>query len=235
MFARPGSLFPSPTLRTDPPQPRCQHSHPLSSHTAQAQRPPSYTAGMATPEFILNLREKIGTDPLWLPGITAIVLKEVPPEAPLWEVPKVLLVKRADNGEWTPVCGIVDPGEEPHVAAIREVKEETGLYVTVAALLGVGATDQVTYPNGDQTAYMDTAMRCVLTDKDANPLDPTLPDYDSLAEPIVGDEESTDVGWFSVAQLPPMKPRFRLIIADAVAQLKHPQGFRPRIGYFKRS
>ncbi|QQB07471.1 NUDIX hydrolase [Corynebacterium urealyticum] len=190
---------------------------------------------MATPEFILNLREKIGNDPLWLPGITAIVLKEVPPEAPLWEVPKVLLVKRADNGEWTPVCGIVDPGEEPHVAAIREVKEETGLYVTVAALLGVGATDQVTYPNGDQTAYMDTAMRCVLTDKDANPLDPTLPDYDLLAEPIVGDEESTGVGWFSVAQLPPMKPRFRLIIADAVAQLKHPQGFRPRIGYFKRS
>src|SRR5699024_3089178 len=99
---------------------------------------------MATPEFILNLREKIGTDPLWLPGITAIVLKEVLHEAPLWEVPKVLLIKRADNSEWTPVCGIVDTGNETHGSAIREVKEQTGLYVTVAELLDVSATDQVT-------------------------------------------------------------------------------------------
>lgn len=190
---------------------------------------------MPTPDFIVDLRKKIGNAPLWLPGITAIVLKHVPEDAPVWEVPKVLLVKRADNGQWTPVCGIVEPGEEPHVAAIREVEEETGLFVEVAALLGVGATGQVTYPNGDQTSYMDTAMRCILTDREGTPLNPTAPDFDERTEPVIGDDESVEVGWFSAAQLPKMKPRFRLIIADAIAQLKHPQGFRPRMGYVKRN
>ena len=39
----------------------------------------------------------------------------------------MLLVKRSDNGAWTPVTGIVDPGEEPAVAAAREALEETGV------------------------------------------------------------------------------------------------------------
>ena len=54
---------------------------------------------MATPDFVLALREKIGTDPLWLPGATAVVVRDR----------SVLLVRRADTGEWTPVTGIVDP------------------------------------------------------------------------------------------------------------------------------
>ena len=53
-------------------------------------------------------------------------------------------------------------------------------------------------------------------------------------EPVVGDDESTQVGWYSISQMPPMQPRFRLVVADAVAQMKHPAGFRPRMGYVKR-
>ncbi len=174
---------------------------------------------MPTPDFILRLREKIGTDELWLPAVTAVVIRDVPPGAPLWEVPSVLLVKRADNGEWTPVCGICEPGEDPQVTAVREVKEETLIDARVEALLGVGAIGPVTYDNGDVTRYMDTAMRLSVVGSD---------------EAAVGDDESTDVGWFSVAQLPPINPRFRMVIADAVAQMKHPGGFRPRMGYRKR-
>ena len=175
---------------------------------------------MPTPDFILCLREKIGTDELWLPAVTAVVIRDVPPGAPLWEVPSVLLVKRADNGEWTPVCGICEPGEDPQVTAVREVKEETLLDARVEALLGVGAIGPVEYSNGDVTRYMDTSMRLSVVGSD---------------EPAVGDDESTDVGWISVAQLPPINPRFRMVIADAVAQMKHPGGFRPRMGYRKRS
>ena len=51
---------------------------------------------------------------------------------------------------------------------------------------------------------------------------------------MIGDDESTQVGWYSISQMPPMQPRFRLVIADAVAQMKHPAGFRPRMGYVKR-
>ncbi|KQB86812.1 NUDIX hydrolase [Corynebacterium lowii] len=174
---------------------------------------------MATPDFIVELRKKIGHDPLWLPGVTAIVVKDVDSEAPAWATPSVLLVRRADDGQWTPVTGIVDPGEQPHDAAVREVLEETGVEAQVEVLLGVGAVGPVTYPNGDVVSYVDTALRLSVSGEQT---------------PVIGDDESVDVGWFEVAQLPPMQPRFRLLCADAVAQLRHPAGFRPRMGYHKR-
>ncbi|MGO1949564.1 MAG: NUDIX hydrolase [Mycobacteriaceae bacterium] len=177
---------------------------------------------MGTPPFITELREKIGHDPLWLPGVTAVVVRDVPQDAPVFATPDVLLVKRADDGRWTPVCGIIEPGEEVPTAAAREVEEETGLTVEVDALIGTGAVGPVTYPNGDTCSFMDTTVRCVLTGGGEQ-------------EPRVNDEESTEVGWFPLAQLPQMDPRFRLVIADSVAQLKHPSGFRPRLGYVKRS
>lgn len=174
---------------------------------------------MPTPDFIVSLREKIGHEQLWLPGVTAVVVRDVQPDAPIWAVPEVLLAQRADNGDWTPVCGICEPGEQPHDTAVREVMEETGVSARVEALLGVGAVGPVTYDNGDVTSYMDTAMRLSVVGDDT---------------PVVGDDESVDVGWFPISQLPPISPRFRMVIADAVAQMKHPQGFRPRMGYEKR-
>ncbi|WKD60721.1 dihydroneopterin triphosphate pyrophosphatase [Corynebacterium ciconiae DSM 44920] len=174
---------------------------------------------MPTPDFIVSLREKIGHEPLLLPGVTAIVLRDSTTGSFL-NAPEVLLVRRADSGAWTPVTGIVDPGEEPTTTAEREVKEETCLDARVVALLGCGAVGPVTYPNGDVTSYIDTAYRLELVGE---------------ADPAVGDEESVDVGWFSIAQLPSsVAPRFRLLIADAVAQRRRPQGYSPRMGYHKR-
>ena len=63
---------------------------------------------MSTPEYILSLREKIGHDLLWLPGATAVVLHEG----------RILLGRRSDNGNWAPITGIVDPGEEPAATAV---------------------------------------------------------------------------------------------------------------------
>ncbi|QGU03264.1 dihydroneopterin triphosphate pyrophosphatase [Corynebacterium kalinowskii] len=143
-----------------------------------------------TPEFILDLRKKIGHTELWLPGVTAIILKG----------DEVLLVKRSDNGEWTPVTGICDPREEPHVTAVREAKEETGLEVAVEKLLWVQAVGPVEYPNGDVTSYVDTAFVC-------------RPTADT--DPYPADDESTDVAWFHVKHLPPMQPRFSHLIQAA--------------------
>ncbi|MDN5724266.1 MAG: NUDIX domain-containing protein, partial [Corynebacterium sp.] len=118
---------------------------------------------MGTPPFITELRECIGHAPLWLPGVTAVVVRDVPADAPVFATPDVLLVKRADDGRWTPVCGIIEPGEEVSAAAVREVAEETGLEVEVDALIGTGAVGPVTYPNGDECSFMDTTVRCVVT------------------------------------------------------------------------
>lgn len=174
---------------------------------------------MPIPEFIVETRKKIGTDLMWVPSVCAVVLRDSTVDSP-WAVPDVLLVRRADNGQWTPVTGIVDPGEEPHVAAVREVLEETGVKVTATAILGVGSHGPVTHSNGDQASYMTVQIRC-------EPLDPSV-------EPVVGDDENTEAKWFPVSQMPVTDPKWRLAIGDAAAQRRHPGSFAPRMGLSKR-
>ncbi len=140
---------------------------------------------MPTPEFILSLREQVGTTRLWLSGATAVVVREN------GDGTEVLLVRRADNGEWTPVAGIIDPGEQPHHAAIREVAEEAGVFVEVERLVWLTVTDVITYDNGDETQYIDHVFRCHWT----------------AGEPHPVDGEATEAAFFPVGQLPSMSPR----------------------------
>lgn len=52
---------------------------------------------------------------------------------------RLLLVKRAHEpgkGKWSLPGGRVEPGETDHSAVQREVREETGLSVTIGALVG---------------------------------------------------------------------------------------------------
>jgi 8-oxo-dGTP pyrophosphatase MutT (NUDIX family) len=150
---------------------------------------------VAIPEFILALRAKVGTHPLWLSGTTAVVLRGEP------GAEQVLLVRRVDNGAWTPVTGIVDPGEEPAVAARREAFEEASVVVEVERLVWVTVTDPVEYDNGDQARYLDLCFRC----------------RHISGEAAVGDDENTDVRWFPVDALPPVSARFAESIRLAVA------------------
>jgi 8-oxo-dGTP pyrophosphatase MutT (NUDIX family) len=133
---------------------------------------------MATPEFILALREQVGTALLWLPGITAVVVDDG----------RVLLVRRVDTGEWTPVTGICDPGEHPADTAVREVLEETGVHCSVELLAWVDVTGVVRYPNGDRTQFVDHTFRCRHVSGEAH----------------VADDESSEVRWFPLAELPAM-------------------------------
>ncbi|MEO9044623.1 MAG: NUDIX domain-containing protein, partial [Candidatus Dormibacter sp.] len=102
---------------------------------------------MPVPEFVLRLREKIGTDPLWLSGITAVITDE--------HGERLLLIRRSDTGEWAPVTGIIDPGEQPAVAAAREAREEADVVIRVERLAGINVTAPVVYPNGDRSQYLD--------------------------------------------------------------------------------
>ncbi len=150
---------------------------------------------MPIPPYVVHLRTMIGTDLLWLPGVTAVVLREV-----AGGVDEVLLVRRSDNGAWTPVTGIVDPGEHPHLTAVREVAEETGVVAEVERLVWVSAGGVVTHVNGDVAQYLDHTFRCRWVS----------------GEPAPGDDESTEVGWFALDALPEMAQRFLDRIAVAV-------------------
>ena len=135
---------------------------------------------MPVPPYVLELRRHIGTTELWLPGVTAVIRRDA----------EILLVRRADNGEWAPVTGIVDPGEDPGVTARREALEETGVEIRVDRLASVAAGQRVSYPNGDRAVYLDHTFACTWLGGDAH----------------VADDESTEVGWFRRDRLPEMQP-----------------------------
>lgn len=68
---------------------------------------------------------------------------------------RILLTRRADNGQWCLPGGAVESGESVAEACEREVVEETGLNVHVKRLVGVYShPDQlVVYPDGNK-AYI---------------------------------------------------------------------------------
>lgn len=147
---------------------------------------------MPIPDFILELRSRIGTAPLWLPAVTAVVRDDRG---------RILLTRRADNGKWALVSGILDPGEEPAVAAVREVLEETGVHAEVVRLTSVDATPLISYPNGDRAQYLDVCFLLRATGGRAR----------------VADDENLDVAWFSPDEIPePLTETSALRLAKAL-------------------
>ena len=150
---------------------------------------------MPIPPFVVELRRHIGRAPLFLTGVTAVVLRGSGDDAEL------LLVRRSDTDEWAPVTGIVEPGQEVSDAARREVLEEASVAADVERLVWVSTGSLVTHVNGDQAQYIDHTFRMIYRN----------------GNPAPGDDESTDARWWPVRQLPSMRPVFADRIAVALA------------------
>jgi 8-oxo-dGTP pyrophosphatase MutT (NUDIX family) len=107
---------------------------------------------MPISEYLRAVRSKVGHDLLVLPS-AAVVIKD--------DVGRVLFGLHSDKQIWVVPGGLVEPGELPADAAMRETYEETGLEVEVTGLLGVfGGPDLVIhYPNGDVASYVGTIFR----------------------------------------------------------------------------
>lgn len=150
---------------------------------------------MATPDFIREIRATAGHQLLWMPGVSAIVFDDEG---------RVLLGRRVDNGRWSIIGGIPEPGEQPAACAVREVHEETAVHCVPERLLLVEALEPVTYPNGDRCQFMDICFLCRATGGEAR----------------VNDDESLEVGWFELDSLPPLED-------FAIARIKQATGDGP--------
>ncbi|MEU4381815.1 NUDIX hydrolase [Micromonospora echinofusca] len=147
---------------------------------------------MAISPYVARLRAHVGHDLLLLPGVSAVVRDDAG---------RVLLARRADNGLWSVPAGLIDPGEQPADAVVREVYEETGVRVRIERLAGL-ATHPVVYPNGDVCEYLNVWFRCRAVG----------------GEPRVNDDESIDVAWFDPTDLPEVNEWVRLRIDTALRE-----------------
>ncbi|MGW6024065.1 NUDIX hydrolase [Streptomyces sp. NPDC055099] len=148
---------------------------------------------MATPDFIRTIRADAGHQLLWLPGVTAIVFDDEG---------RVLLGRRSDNGKWSVIGGIPDPGEQPAACAVREVFEETAVHCVAERVVLIEALEPVTYPNGDTCQFMDITVRCRAVGGEAR----------------VNDDESLEVGWFALDRLPDLHETGIFRIKQAMAE-----------------
>ena len=134
---------------------------------------------MGISPFVRGLREKVGTGLLLLPSTTVL---------PRDDGGRILLVRLHDSGHWATIGGAVEPDESPQECAVREAHEEAGVEIGLGPVLGVfgGPEYRVTYPNGDETAYVVTVFDATVLSGEPRP------DFD----------ETVETGWFDPDDLP---------------------------------
>ena len=106
---------------------------------------------MPMSDYIRGLRAMIGTTVLEVPTVSVLAFDDAN---------RVLLVRHAEGNDWTTPGGMIEPYELPADAAVREMWEETGLYVELTRLIGVfgGRVCTSTYANGDKLAWVSSVF-----------------------------------------------------------------------------
>lgn len=146
---------------------------------------------MPVPEYITRMRQHIGHDLLLLPGAGAVVRDEQG---------RILLLRRSDTGHWSLPAGMIEPGEQPAEAILREIEEETGVIAEIERLAGV-AMHAAEYPNGDRCEYLAVWFRCRAVG----------------GAPRPDGDESLEVGFFAPDELPPVGGLTKLRIETTAA------------------
>lgn len=128
---------------------------------------------MAISPYIAAIRQRIGTELLLLPAVAVI---------PIDDDGRILLVRQTDSGRWATIGGTVEPDESPEEAARREAVEEAGVVVRLIRLVTAvgGPGYRITYPNGDEAAYVSSVFEATV----------------ESGSPAPDDEETSEVGWF---------------------------------------
>jgi len=101
---------------------------------------------------------------------------------------EVLLIRRSDNDNWALPGGAIDLGESLAQAAVREVREESGIDCEITGLVGIYTDPRhvILYTsNGEARQEFSIVLTATATRGEPTP-----------------SSESTDVRWTPVADLP---------------------------------
>ena len=98
-------------------------------------------------DYIHSLREVLGPRKIILNCAGALIIKD----------DKILFQRRTDNGKWGLIGGLVEMNETYTQAALREIREETGLEVKLDSFLGIFHNHNMVWSNGD-AAHVISAM-----------------------------------------------------------------------------
>lgn len=90
-------------------------------------------------DYIHELRKLTGPRKLILNCAGALIIRDN----------KILLQRRTDNGKWGLIGGLLEMNETYEEAALREIREETGLEVKLDAFLGIFHNHNMVWSNGD--------------------------------------------------------------------------------------
>ena len=113
---------------------------------------------------------------------------------------KILLQKRSDNNRWGLFGGIMELGETYNECAKREIKEETGLEVSLDYLIGIYHNKDCKWPSGDMAHVIVAVYKATI-----------------ISGELKIDNESLEAKWFSLDDLPEIGSKDHY---DAIMDLK---------------
>ena len=150
---------------------------------------------MSGSNYIKTLRSNIGSSLLLLPGVAAVIHNSR----------KEILLQEKTNKVWSLPAGMIEPGESPREAVIREVQEETGLVTVPIKVLGVfgGEDYRYVYPNSHQVEYTVIVFKCEV-EKDLG---------------YISDSETNSIQYFEKSQMPKLAlPYPKEVLFDELGQ-----------------
>ena len=139
-------------------------------------------------DYIHDLRKLIGPRKIILNCAGAVIVREE----------KILFQRRTDNGRWGLIGGLLEMNETYEQAALREIREETGLEVELDSFLGIFHNHHMVWSNGD-AAHVISAMYTARI---------------VSGEPRI-DEESYELRFFGREELPELFAEDHIAALDA--------------------
>jgi 8-oxo-dGTP pyrophosphatase MutT (NUDIX family) len=136
-----------------------------ASRTAKFGRQPPAAAFKETrvTEYIRRIRTLVGSSELLQLPSASVVVRD--------GGGRVMLAHHIESDRWLFPGGLIEPGETPADAAVRETWEETGLFVRLTRLVGVfgGADHVVQYRNGDRASYISSVFEAAIAGGEFRP------------------------------------------------------------------